>query len=390
MDPIHNIMTHTSRIELSRSALVRNLAFIRSQTGPAAHLYSVLKGNAYGHGIELMARMLADAGTRRFAVFDAVEALRIHRVVEPEREILVMGFMDRHEIEWAIENDIQFYVFDVPRLEEAIAAAKSVGRTAQVHIEVETGLHRTGLAEAELPRALDLLVGNGEHVRLAGLCTHFAGAENVSNHDRIRRQFEIYHERLNYCVSRGVVPGARHTACSAAVVAYPDTILDMVRVGILHYGFWPSRETQLHYLARNPTDRNPLRRVISWRSRVIAVKEVPTGEYIGYGTTFLTEQPTRIAVVPVGYAYGYARSLSNLGRVLIRGRRLPVVGIVNMNMITVNLAEAPDVETGDEVVLIGRQGNNSISVASFSEMSSQLNYEMLTRLPMSIPRTIVP
>ena len=165
----------------------------------------------------------------------------------------------------------------------------------------------------------------------------------------------------------------------------------MVRVGILMYGYWPSEETRIHQLhAGGAAGVDPLQRVISWRTRVMELKPVATGEFVGYGTTFIAPRPTLVASIPVGYSHGYARSLSNQGRALVRGRRVGVIGIVNMSLTMLDVTTVPGVSVGDEVVLIGHQRRMSIPVSSFSELSNQLNYELLTRLPGDIPRRTLP
>ena len=164
----------------------------------------------------------------------------------------------------------------------------------------------------------------------------------------------------------------------------------MVRVGILQYGFWPTDEIRIRSLQANgEVADNPLRRVIRWQTHVMDLKTVGAGDFVGYGTTHLAARRSRIATAPVGYGHGYARALSNQGRVLVRGRRCAVVGIVNMNLILIDVTHVPRVARGDEVVLIGRQKNLSVSVSSFAELSNQLNYELLTRLPANIPRQVV-
>ena len=187
----------------------------------------------------------------------------------------------------------------------------------------------------------------------------------------------------------GLQPDKCHTACSAAAMRYPDTRMDLVRIGILQYGFFPSRELQVELNHKRGIPLDPLRRIISWKSRVMDVKYVGAGEFVGYGTSYLANADMKIATIPVGYSHGYSRSLSNQGRVLIRGQRVVVVGTVNMNMISVDVTQVEGVEKGDEVVLIGQQGELEISVSSFSEFSDQVNYELLTRLPRDIPRKVV-
>ena len=222
------------------------------------------------------------------------------------------------------------------------------------------------------------------------MCTHFAGAESISNHARVTEQIERFEAACAHLLSLGVRAQRRHAACSAATLAYPETIFDMVRIGILQYGFWPTDEIRIRSLQANgEVADNPLRRVIRWQTRIMDLKTVEAGEFVGYGTTHLAARRSRIATAPVGYGHGYARALSNQGRVLVRGRRCAVVGIVNMNLILVDVTHVPRVARGDEVVLIGRQRNLSVSVSSFAELSNQLNYELLTRLPANIPRQVV-
>ncbi|MFO7979189.1 MAG: alanine racemase C-terminal domain-containing protein, partial [Bacteroidales bacterium] len=194
---------------------------------------------------------------------------------------------------------------------------------------------------------------------------------------------------LTYFRGHKIIPNTRHTAGSAAALTYPSTIMDMVRYGIAQYGYFPSPETQMYRFKKDPNEISSLKRVISWKSQVMVVKEVEAGSFIGYGTSYLTNRKMKIAIVPVGYANGFSRALSNTGRVLIGGRRVPVIGMVTMNTMTVNVTDLPNVKKGDEVVIIGKQKRLSISIASFGEMSNLLNYQLVSRLPADIPRIIV-
>jgi alanine racemase len=334
--------------------------------------------------------MVRREGVDHFAVFDSREAWRVRRCAGRGVGVMVMGMIAVDELEWATAEDVELYVYDLDRLEAAVAAAGRTGHPARIHLEVETGLNRTGLEEGELDAAAETIRAAGARVVVEGLCTHFAGAESITNYARIQSQIGIFRERTRQLRELGVEPRTRHAASSAATLAYPDTRYDRVRVGILQYGFWPSEETRIHHLrSGGAVGEDPLRRVISWRTRVMELKSVSTGEFVGYGTTFIAPRPTVIATVPVGYSHGYARSLSNQGQALVRGRRVGVVGIVNMNVTMLDVTNVPGVEVGDEVVLIGRQRRMAIPVSSFSELSNQLNYELLTRLPGDIPRRVV-
>ena len=381
---------NTSTIEISRSAYKHNLGVIRKLIGDDVLFTSVVKGNAYGHGINEFVPLAYEEGVRNFAVFDAFEAYRVKKAIGLKNIFLmVMGMINDDELEWAIENEVDFYVFNLDRLNKTLEAAKKTGKQAKVHIEVETGMNRTGFERKVLKKAITILKENKEQIRFRGLCTHFAGAESLANYLRVKSQFENYNEILQVFKKEGLEPELKHTACSAAVLSYPETILDMARIGILQYGLWPSKEISVLNFLNNRKDPLKLERIISWKSQVMEVKDVKAGEYVGYGNSYLAERSIKIAVIPVGYAHGFSRVLSNVGRVLIHGKRLSVIGLVNMNVMIVEITNARAVKPGDEVVIIGRQNNLDLTVSSFSDLSNQLNYELLSRLPHDIPRRIV-
>jgi alanine racemase len=382
-------MFGTSKIQLSQSAIQSNIKFIKSQIGKRVRLSGVIKANAYGHGLEEYIPVAEQSGIHHFSVFSADEALRALQVKKPRTKIMIMGHMDPEEIPWAIEHGIEFYLFDEGRLLHTIETAKQMKKVAKVHLEFETGMHRTGFVRRTLGKHLGALREFVSVVDIQGVCTHYAGAESIANHVRVQKQFATFNRMYNWLLQNGITPKYRHTACSAAVMTYPKTQMDMVRVGILQYGFWPSRETFIHYAHKNRVHEDPLKRVISWISNIMSVQEVSDGDFIGYGTSFIAQRKMRVAVVPVGYAHGYSRSLSNQGRVLICGEKANAIGFVNMNMLLVDVTHIPHAKRGDEVVLIGTQGDLTISVASFGEFSDQLNYELLARLPLDIPREVV-
>ncbi len=382
-------MFNTSYIEISRRAYQQNIRYLKSIIGDGAIFSSVVKGNAYGHGIGIIVPLAEEFGIGYFSVFSAKEALDVSKVISPGNRIMVMGFMEDVELEWAIENDIEFFVFDMDRLSKAIEMARVQKKKARIHLEVETGFNRTGFKYEELKNTIGFLKSQREHYILQGLCTHYAGAESLSNFLRIKNQIAMYRKFSRYFARHDLNPALRHTACSAAALTYPVTIMDMVRFGIAQYGFWPSPETQMFRFRKDSNASTSLKRMLSWKSRVMVVKTVAAGEFIGYGSSYLANKKMRIAIVPVGYANGFSRALSNTGRVLIRGRRVSVVGTVTMNTLTVNVTDIPSVEKGDEVVIIGKQNRMSISISSFCEMSDQLNYQLLTRLPSDIPRIVV-
>ena len=382
-------MFETSRIELSRSAFEGNLRFIRKRMGKNVRLCSVVKGNAYGHGICEFVQMAMDAGVDCFGVHSSDEAYALREGLELVPQLFIMGQMVNDSVEWAVAEGIEFAVFDHDRLQLALSAAKKLGIRAKLHLEVETGMRRTGFSHTEIPQLAQWLKDHAQHVTFQGLFTHFAGAESQANHFRVGRQTENFRLSLKAFAEHGQEPIFRHSSCSAGLLNYPEVNGNMVRIGILQYGFWPNRETHIRFCGDRPNTPDLLKRVIRWTTKVMAVKEVQKGCFIGYGTSYLAHHDMRIAVIPIGYAHGYSRNLSNVGHVLIGGKAAPIVGTINMNSLSVDISGIPNVGAGDEVVLIGRQNGKALTVSSFSEQSQMLNYEMLTRLPAGIPRSVV-
>jgi len=383
-----NPRSQSSHIELDSALFKKNIAFIRSRLNDGVTLSAVIKGNAYGHGIEQFVPLAESEGINHFSVYGIEEALSFHEFASRESHLMIMGYIARENLEWVITKGYSFFIYDLFQLNEAIELAKEIDIPASVHIEVETGMNRTGIEEACFDELMELLKAESKHLILSGCCSHLAGSESIGNYYRIKHQIIRYKKYLKQFDAAGIKFEKKHVACSAALMRFPQTQFDMVRVGILLYGFWPSNETMVDYMTRNEELDDPLTSILSWKSKVMTIKHVAAGEYVGYGTSFLANRNTKVAIVPVGYAYGYARSLSNQGRVLIHGTRVTVIGTVNMNMLAIDVTEIEDVQHDDEVVMIGFQGDNRITVSSFSEMSSQLNYELLARLPHNIPRIV--
>ena len=381
---------HSSRITLSQSALRRNLRFLRGKVGDAPIISSVVKANAFGHGIATFVPMAERAGVRHFSVASSQEARQVLEARGSDARIMIMGILYPEDLGWVIGHGIEFFVFDTVRLKTALRVAQVVGRPALVHLEVETGGNRTGLTEEGFETCLQMLREHPEHLRFEGLATHFAGIESLANQFRIvqqQRRFAAFEARARKV---GPVPRLRHTACSAAALAFRDTVYDMVRIGTAQYGFWPSPDVYNLHLVQMGKDRdNPLKRVMTWKTDVMHLKAVDRGDFVGYGTEFQAPRDMTVAVLPVGYADGYPRALSNRGHVLIRGRKARVVGLVNMNVTMVDVTDVPDTRVGDEAVLVGRQKRNAISVSSFAEFSNALNNEFVSRLAAEIPRVPV-
>lgn len=382
-------MHRNSIIELNQKAYHNNITFLKKMLGKKVIFSSVVKGNAYGHGIKEFVSMAYETGVNHFSVFDVEEAKIVFDTLGNKVTIMIMGFVADDDLPWVIENEIQFFVFERYRLAMATKTAKKLKMKAKIHIEIETGMNRTGFAKKELPNLAKYLLKESNHLDFVGICTHYAGAESISNYMRVESQIKKFNEAVATFESLGIEPKIKHTACSAASMMFPETQMDLVRIGILQYGLWPSPEVLVTYLNSKKKKIDPLQRVISWKSEVMNVKNVKSGEFIGYGTSFMAKKNMKIATIPLGYSHGYSRSLSNQGRVLIQGKRCGVIGTINMNMLSIDISEIEHVKKGDEVVLIGNQGDLSIAVSSFGELNNLLNYEFLSRISKTIPRKII-
>ena len=382
-------MHRNSNIELNQKAYKNNLTFLKKMLGEKVIFSSVVKGNAYGHGIKEFVTMAFENGVVHFSVFDVEEAKLVFEALQNKVTIMIMGFVADEDLTWVIENKIEFFVFERYRLSMATKYAKKLKLKAKIHIEIETGMNRTGFTKSELTRLAKYLNKEAKNIDFVGICTHYAGAESISNYYRVESQIKKFNEAVALFKANGIKPKIKHSACSAASMMFPETQMDLVRIGILQYGLWPSPEVLITYLNSKKKKIDPLQRVISWKSQIMNVKRVKSGEFIGYGTSYMAKDNMKIATIPIGYSHGYSRSLSNQGRVLIDGKRCEVVGTINMNMLSLDVSELEHIKKGDEVVLIGNQGDLSITVSSFGELNNLLNYEFLSRISKSIPRKII-
>ena len=302
-------MFNTSVIELSKDSLRNNINFLKKEMSKKVKISSVVKGNAYGHGIKEFIPMAEECGMNHFSVYSADEALEVFKCADEKSKIMIMGAVEDEQVEWAINAGIEFYVFDFDRLNKAIEYAVKLKRKAIIHIEIETGMNRTGFAAEDLNHLFKILKDNLSVLNIEGLCTHFAGAESIANYVRIQIQLKTYNKIYNTFIANGIKPKLRHAACSAAAMRYPKSRMDMVRIGIMQYGFWSSQETFIANINDKEDKSDPLHRIIRWKTKVMSTKTVKTGEFIGYGTSYLAQRDMKIATIPVGYSHGFSRRL---------------------------------------------------------------------------------
>lgn len=381
-------MSGSSFITLDRKAVKNNITFLKKRIGKNTRISAVVKANAYGHGIEQMVPLFESEGIDHFSVFDFPEAIRVSDSLTSDSDIMIMGWISDNNIESAVQRGFEFFVFNIHRLKYAIDCATKLNTKAKIHITVETGMNRLGLEQSDLKEVVLLIDQHAHLLDIRGVCTHLAGAESVANYKRITNQLKKFTGILSFLENNEIKPTYRHVSNSAAAFVYPKAKLDLVRIGIMLYGFWSSPETFLTYTLERKDKTDPLNRILSWHSHIMSLKTIREGEFIGYGNSYLTQKETKVAIIPVGYAIGYNRSLSNKGRVLINGCRCGIIGMVNMNMVMVDVTNVRDPRVGDEVAIIGKQNGLEIKVSSFSNISNELNYEILAHLPQGIERMV--
>lgn len=376
------ITEHGSWIELDGRALAHNINVFRTLAGPQHALMMVVKSNAYGHGMVPIARLAAEHGADWLGVFSIFEALAL-REAGIALPILVFGPTPPSFYAKAAELGIRPTIGAA----EALPALESAGvRGLKIHLKLETGTNRQGFYERELDAIARIAAIPG--IEIEGAYTHYADIEDTTDHRYASEQLARFNHWLALLSGIGVEPPIRHTACSAAALLFPDTRHSLMRVGIGAYGLWPSKETRLSAGQLGLSDITLLP-VMSWKTRIVQVKELAVGQYVSYGRNFRTTRPTRLAVLPIGYANGYDRRLSNTAYMLIDGKRASLLGRICMNMCMADVTDIPAAQAGDEVVLLGRQGEETLSAETLANWIGTINYEVVTRAEPIGPRFVV-
>lgn len=372
-----------SWIELDVQRLRHNVRIFRGLAGNA-HLMAVVKANAYGHGARQVAPFLRDT-VDWFGVDSLVEAEEIAECA-PGKPVLILGHTEPEAAERVVARGFRQALFRRDLAEALSGAAAKLGKSAVVHLKVETGLNRLGIPHSEAVEWANWLAGL-EGVTLEGIYTHFADVENPESgffRTQTARLLEAV-EALGRSGHRGLIV---HASPTAGALLHSPSELALSRVGIGLYGIWPSDATRQAVEARERGPAPRLLPVLSWKSRLAQVKDVPRGGTVGYDLSYRAPSDRRIGVVPVGYYDGFDRKLSSRGQVLVAGRRVPVVGRVAMNMFMVDLTEVSAHED-EEVVLIGEQGAEAVSAEDVARWSDTIAYEVLSRLNPGLPRRLL-
>jgi len=360
-------------VDLAR--LRGNLDAIRSHVTPSKVML-ILKANAYGHGIEAVARHLAPH-VDLIGVALLEEGIDLRRM-GIDRPILVMGGIWSKQIPRLLEHGLMMTVPSLDRLRDADEAAAALGCRARVHLKIDTGMERVGIHHYNAEQLLEASL-RMRHVDVEGVYSHLANADAFDlAHTRL--QLARFSEVLRFYERRSLPPPLRHIANSAAVLRLPESHLDLVRPGLLLYGVYPTRTPppgESWSVAVAPA--------LSWRSRVVYFKVVEAGSPVSYGSTWQSDHRVRLVTVPVGYGDGYFRSMSNKARVIVRGQTYPQVGTICMDQMLVNI-EWDSAHNGDEVILIGESGEQRVSVEDLADWAGTIPYEILTAINDRVPR----
>jgi alanine racemase len=370
-------------VELDRRAPDHNLRELRKGLGRNAVLCAVVKANAYGHGLREMISLLPSADW--LAVNSLEEGVELRELGE-SRPVLLLGHVPLGDLAEAVRRRLDLVVYNRETLEAVSRLDSAKLGPARLHLKVETGTGRQGILPEQVEGFVETLLASG--AELVGASTHFANIEDTLNHDYAQAQLRRFRQALSVLKRMKVRPRFVHAAATAAGILFPETHFNLIRAGIGVYGLWPSRETYLStLLGRRPVPE--LRPVLSWKTRIVQVKDLPEGSYIGYGCTYRATRPIRVAVLPVGYSDGYDRKLGNTAYVLIRGKRAPVIGRVCMNLSMADVSDIPGAGLEQEVVLLGRDGEEQISAERMAEWAGTITYEVVTRISPLLPRRVV-
>lgn len=363
--------------EINLDAMCSNVSQALERMKPAK-LMAIIKTDAYGHGAVRSAKALDEIGVYAFGVATPGEALELRRA-EIKNPILILGYVFEEYFDRMIENDIDFALFDLNTAKLLNSHAEKLGKKARVHIKADTGMGRIGFQPCDESAEIIKEIAALNNIEIDGMFTHFACADSKDKAS-VNRQIERFTNFVAKVKSEGVSLPIVHCYNSASIVDFDKPLFDMVRCGIITYGLEPSDEVSKTNIK--------LQKVMSIKSHVAYVKKVGAGFTVSYGSTYVTDKETEIATIPVGYGDGYPRTLSNKGMVLIGGHFAKIIGRVCMDQFMVDVTGL-GVSRGDEVILMGSDGENSITAEEIGDLSGRFNYELVCDINKRVPRVYI-
>lgn len=369
--------TSATRVLIDLDAYGHNLRFVRARIPKECEIAAVVKDDAYGHGLEPMAKAAVAQGCAMLGVatVEEGEALRKAGIEAP---ILVLVQPPESALGLAVEHGLRVMVSNVAIGERLGELAHRANKVIPIHCKIDTGMGRQGFAVEDAPAQL-LHLTRISHIDIEGVATHFPVADTQED-PFTSQQVKVFKSVLKRLEKTGIPYEIIHAANSAALLNFPGSVFDMVRPGLMTYGVWPTDEQP---------DGTPLKPVLRWEAKVVLVKDLEPGSSVGYGRTYTTHSRMRAALLPIGYSHGYKHALSNKADVIIRGKRCPVRGSVCMDQIMVDVSAMPDVVQGDWATLIGVDGTEEIKVAELARHARTIPYDILTGITPRIPREYV-
>ncbi len=360
-------------VDLARIA--DNIQKIKDKVGPDVKVLAVVKTDGYGHGAVATAHVLSEIGVYAFAVatIDEARELRTSGIRNP---ILILGYVFPNDLQDVIDYNVTSTVFSYDSAKMIADYAKKRGKTAKIHIKLDTGMGRIGFIPSEEAKEEIKKIFELPNIEVEGVFTHFATADEADK-SGATAQAKLFEDFVDSIEADGYHFAIRHICNSAGVLEFDNNYDNMVRAGIITYGLYPS-----DYVDKSLGLMPALELV----SHVAYVKEVGPNFTVSYGSTYVTDKNTKIATIPVGYGDGYPRALSSKGRVLINGCYAPIIGRVCMDQFMVDVTDVPDIAQGDEVVLIGEQGDNAITVDEVAQLADTINYEIICGINKRVPR----
>lgn len=370
-----------SYIELSSENLIHNFLEFRKLVKEGTEIAFAIKGNAYGHGQNEIAK-IAEKYVDYFFVNSLLE-LKLLRKISKKKTFL-FGYVEMSDMKDAIKFDAILSIFNKKQLLELIKITNQNKKKIEVHLPVDALLGREGLSIEQFTEILEILK-NAKYIKLGGIYGHFANIEDVNNFTHAKKQIKEYDKFLKILAKYDFKNVKTHLSATSGVLVYEKNkgINNIVRIGIGGYGLWPS--SHIEFLYKKKLDLKP---VLSFKTKIAQIKTLPEGRTIGYGLTYLTTKETKIAILPIGYADGFDRRYSNKGEVLVSGSRCKILGRVSMNMTVIDISYLENIKIEDEVVLIGKQGSEEIRAEEVGEIIETINYEVVTRLSSILPRII--
>ncbi len=370
-----------SYIELSSENLIHNILEFRKLIKEGTEIAFAIKGNAYGHGQNEIAK-IAEKYVDYFFVNSLLE-LKLLRKISKKKTFL-FGYVEMSDMKDAIKFDAILSIFNKEQLLELIKITNQNKKKIEVHLPVDALLGREGLSIEQFTEILEILK-NAKYIKLGGIYGHFANIEDVNNFTHAKKQIKEYDKFLKILAKYDFKNVKTHLSATSGVLVYEKNkgINNIVRIGIGGYGLWPS--SHIEFLYKKKLDLKP---VLSFKTKIAQIKTLPEGRTIGYGLTYLTTKETKIAILPIGYADGLDRRYSNKGEVLVSGSRCKILGRVSMNMTVIDISHLENIKIEDEVVIIGKQGSEEIRAEEVGGIIETINYEVVTRLSSILPRII--